>query len=180
MVCLGGSCSLARCSECIARRASSTPRSINLRAMQQKRAARRCGTCIEKLGCSNLRARDREVAHRIIGCTPWATRCGSHSGAAATRACRLDVARLTRRRRRSEADHTLDAYRVHIQCGDKRSGGPCLSYWCMVPGVCMRELQADGIKCIVLTSGTLSPLESFAHELVRIAALRRGSLLPVI
>lgn len=49
----------------------------------------------------------------------------------------------------------------------------------MVPGVCMRELQADGIKCIVLTSGTLSPLESFAHELVRIDALRRGSLLAV-
>lgn len=45
-----------------------------------------------KLGCSNSRAHDREVAHRIIDCTPWATRCGSHSGAAATRACKLDVA----------------------------------------------------------------------------------------
>ena len=68
---------------------------------------------------------------------------------------------------RSEADGTLEAYRVRIQPGDKRSGGPCLSYWCMVPGVCMRELQAEGVKSIVLTSGTLSPLESFAHELVR-------------
>ncbi len=31
----------------------------------------------------------------------------------------------------------------------------------------MRELQAEGVKSIVLTSGTLSPMESFAHELVR-------------
>jgi regulator of telomere elongation helicase 1 len=69
--------------------------------------------------------------------------------------------------RRSEADKTLDAYRVHIQPGDKRTGGPCLSFWCMVPGVTMRELQAEGVKSIVLTSGTLSPMESFAHELVR-------------
>ena len=68
--------------------------------------------------------------------------------------------------RRSKTDGTLDAYRVHIQPGDKRTGGSCLSYWCMVPGVCMRELQAEGVRSIVLTSGTLSPMESFAHELV--------------
>lgn len=68
--------------------------------------------------------------------------------------------------RRSKSDGTLDAYRVHIQPGDKRTGGSCLSYWCMVPGVCMRELQAEGVRSIVLTSGTLSPMESFAHELV--------------
>jgi hypothetical protein len=37
----------------------------------------------------------------------------------------------------------------------------------MVPGVCMRALESFGVRSIVLTSGTLSPLESFAHELVR-------------
>ena len=38
----------------------------------------------------------------------------------------------------------------------------------MVPGVCMRELHTEGVRSIVLTSGTLSPMESFAHELVRL------------
>lgn len=84
------------------------------------------------------------------------------------------VACVTMCTRRSEADKTLDAYRVHIQPGDKRTGGPCLSYWCMVPGVTMRELQAEGVKSIVLTSGTLSPMESFAHELVRCSRAPRA------
>lgn len=42
---------------------------------------------------------------------------------------------------------------------------PTLSYWCFEPGVAMRALQALKIRCVLLTSGTLSPLESFAHEL---------------
>jgi DNA repair helicase Rad3 len=37
--------------------------------------------------------------------------------------------------------------------------------WCFNPGFCFNELQSLGIRCIILTSGTLSPIRSFANEL---------------
>jgi len=43
--------------------------------------------------------------------------------------------------------------------------GKTLSYWCFSPGHSMADLLAHGIKCIVLTSGTLSPLASFTAEM---------------
>ncbi len=43
----------------------------------------------------------------------------------------------------------------------------------MLPGVCMLSLEALGVSSILLTSGTLSPMESFAHELVRALRCRR-------
>lgn len=42
---------------------------------------------------------------------------------------------------------------------------PTLSYWCFEPGVAMRSLEALKVRCVLLTSGTLSPLDSFAQEL---------------
>ena len=42
---------------------------------------------------------------------------------------------------------------------------PTLSYWCFQPGMAMRQLVALGVRSVLLTSGTLSPLASFAHEL---------------
>jgi regulator of telomere elongation helicase 1 len=39
-----------------------------------------------------------------------------------------------------------------------------LSYWCFCPGVAMEQLRALGVRSIILTSGTLSPLASFAQE----------------
>ena len=49
-----------------------------------------------------------------------------------------------------------------------RGGGPAvptLSYWCFQPGMAMRALLATGVRSVLLTSGTLSPLASFAAEL---------------
>ncbi|XP_035825693.1 regulator of telomere elongation helicase 1 isoform X2 [Aplysia californica] len=40
-----------------------------------------------------------------------------------------------------------------------------LSYWCFSPGHTMKDLLAHGVKVIILTSGTLSPLDSFAMEM---------------
>ncbi|RUS72888.1 hypothetical protein EGW08_019348 [Elysia chlorotica] len=40
-----------------------------------------------------------------------------------------------------------------------------LSYWCFSPGHTMKDLMAHGVKVIILTSGTLSPLDSFAKEM---------------
>ena len=43
--------------------------------------------------------------------------------------------------------------------------GRTLGYWCCNPGVGMRALAQSGARSIILTSGTLSPLNSFAAEL---------------
>lgn len=40
-----------------------------------------------------------------------------------------------------------------------------LSYWCFSAGVAIEDLFHLGVRNLVLTSGTLSPLESFAAEL---------------
>ena len=40
-----------------------------------------------------------------------------------------------------------------------------LSYWCFSPGYAMSELTEQGVRSVILTSGTLSPLDSFSYEL---------------
>ncbi|KAG0608502.1 hypothetical protein M758_8G111000 [Ceratodon purpureus] len=67
------------------------------------------------------------------------------------------------------------SYKVHIheqsgKDGDKGGGrgakkGRMLSYWCFNPGLAMEEFSKLGVRSIILTSGTLAPLESFAIEL---------------
>lgn len=39
------------------------------------------------------------------------------------------------------------------------------SWWCFNPGLAMTEFAKMGVRSIILTSGTLSPLESCAHEM---------------
>ncbi|OPJ84950.1 regulator of telomere elongation helicase 1 isoform B [Patagioenas fasciata monilis] len=43
--------------------------------------------------------------------------------------------------------------------------GKTLSYWCFSPGYSMHELVRQGVRTIILTSGTLSPLSSFTMEM---------------
>uniref|UniRef100_A0AAQ4QGJ9 Regulator of telomere elongation helicase 1 n=1 Tax=Gasterosteus aculeatus aculeatus TaxID=481459 RepID=A0AAQ4QGJ9_GASAC len=40
-----------------------------------------------------------------------------------------------------------------------------MSYWCFSPGFSMQDLKSQGVRCIILTSGTLSPLSSFTCEM---------------
>jgi regulator of telomere elongation helicase 1 len=40
-----------------------------------------------------------------------------------------------------------------------------LSWWCFNPGIALEEFAKYGVRSIILTSGTLSPLDSFAEEL---------------
>ena len=57
--------------------------------------------------------------------------------------------------------------------GDKRGRGTLdagpkprtLGYWCFHSGAAMRQLKEMGVRSVLLTSGTLSPLSSFADEL---------------
>uniref|UniRef100_A0A3B4Y0Q6 Regulator of telomere elongation helicase 1 n=1 Tax=Seriola lalandi dorsalis TaxID=1841481 RepID=A0A3B4Y0Q6_SERLL len=43
--------------------------------------------------------------------------------------------------------------------------GNILSYWCFSPGFSMQDLVNQGVRSIILTSGTLSPLSSFTSEM---------------
>ena len=45
------------------------------------------------------------------------------------------------------------------------SKGRTLSWWCFNPGFAMEEFSQLGVRSIILTSGTLAPLDSFAVEL---------------
>ncbi|KAK7261835.1 hypothetical protein RIF29_28156 [Crotalaria pallida] len=64
-------------------------------------------------------------------------------------------------------------YRVHVQeveswaaNGSKgKVVSRTLSWWCFNPGIAMEEFPKLGVGSIILTSGTLSPMESFAEEL---------------
>ena len=40
-----------------------------------------------------------------------------------------------------------------------------ISYWCFSSGHAMADLVRQGVRSIILTSGTLSPLNSFSSEL---------------
>ncbi|XP_016057722.1 PREDICTED: regulator of telomere elongation helicase 1 isoform X2 [Miniopterus natalensis] len=46
-----------------------------------------------------------------------------------------------------------------------RKQGKVLSYWCFSPGYSLRELVRQGIRTLLLTSGTLAPVSSFALEM---------------
>jgi regulator of telomere elongation helicase 1 len=66
-------------------------------------------------------------------------------------------------------------YRTHIHmtrpAGNPAFGAPgkqavrTLSWWCFNAGIAMNELSRLMPRCMLLTSGTLSPLDSFAFEL---------------
>ncbi|XP_063003371.1 regulator of telomere elongation helicase 1 [Elgaria multicarinata webbii] len=43
--------------------------------------------------------------------------------------------------------------------------GKVLSYWCFSPGYSMQELVRQGVRTIILTSGTLFPISSFTMEM---------------
>ncbi|XP_027167698.1 regulator of telomere elongation helicase 1 homolog isoform X1 [Coffea eugenioides] len=86
--------------------------------------------------------------------------------------CRLesmgDIFKLIFRDNYSHANN----YRVHVQEVEgstldafKGKTSRILSWWCFNPGIAMEEFSRFGVRSIVLTSGTLSPMDSFAEEL---------------
>ncbi|CAJ2661269.1 unnamed protein product [Trifolium pratense] len=61
-------------------------------------------------------------------------------------------------------------YRVHVKEAEAWSangskGSRTLSWWCFNPGIALEVFAKFGVGSIILTSGTLSPLDSFAGEL---------------
>jgi len=56
-----------------------------------------------------------------------------------------------------------NCYKVHIKADNIR--GRTLCYWCLSPGYSMQDLLAEGARCIILTSGTLSPISTFKEDM---------------
>jgi Rad3-related DNA helicase len=50
-------------------------------------------------------------------------------------------------------------------CSSHFSGPKKLHYWCLSPGFAMRQLCMQNTRSILLTSGTLSPIDSFKTQL---------------
>ena len=66
----------------------------------------------------------------------------------------------------SSVSHThRDAGLFDSKVRRPQSVGRILSYWCFNPGVSMSDLAKIGVRSLLLTSGTLSPMDSFALEL---------------
>ncbi|KAK9722683.1 DEAD 2 [Popillia japonica] len=60
-----------------------------------------------------------------------------------------------------EAKKTTDGW---LSKASKKAGR-VISYWCFSPGFGMSMLLRQGIKCLILTSGTLAPLQPLISEL---------------
>ncbi|KAJ8773449.1 hypothetical protein K2173_004279 [Erythroxylum novogranatense] len=88
-------------------------------------------------------------------------------------ACRLEsIGDMLRIIFRDKSNSHARYYRVHVQEIEANSVNSLkgkvsrmLSWWCFNPGIAMEEFSKLGVGSIILTSGTLSPLDSFAHEL---------------
>ncbi|XP_047221537.1 regulator of telomere elongation helicase 1 isoform X3 [Girardinichthys multiradiatus] len=67
--------------------------------------------------------------------------------------------------------HRENSYQKKKQTSDlwsassSKKQGNILSYWCFSPGFSMQDLVNQRVRCIILTSGTLSPLTSFTSEM---------------
>ncbi|XP_038718615.1 regulator of telomere elongation helicase 1 homolog isoform X1 [Tripterygium wilfordii] len=73
---------------------------------------------------------------------------------------------------RDKGNAHANSYRVHVQeveanAADALKGkaSRTLSWWCFNPGIALEAFSRMGVGSIILTSGTLSPLDSFAQEL---------------
>ncbi|KAM1822970.1 hypothetical protein ACFX13_025632 [Malus domestica] len=88
-------------------------------------------------------------------------------------ACRLEsISDMLNIIFRDKDNNHAKSYRVHVQeveasaiDGLKGKASRTLSWWCFHPGIAMEEFARIGVGSIILTSGTLSPLDSFAQEL---------------
>ena len=65
-----------------------------------------------------------------------------------------------------KAERVPYKFHVHMeQDPSTKKKMPTLSYWCFDPGLAMQELSRTNVRSILLTSGTLAPLDTLASEL---------------
>jgi regulator of telomere elongation helicase 1 len=128
----------------------------------------------------------RAVSDAMLAVCQWSAARDAFGGGGAARTFALDSFRtfLERvfRTPPEKVSSLVRYYKVVIHSPpddavDARSGAPLrrgktLSYWCFSPGAVMSELADLGVRSIVLASGTLSPLDSYAAELAVPFAVR--------
>ncbi|KAI3863649.1 hypothetical protein MKW92_053648 [Papaver armeniacum] len=124
---------------------------------------------------SNMLIDTIENASLLLEDAESATESGSNTNKQkSTTACRLESMSdiLKTIFNNGEMAHSK-SYRVHVQeveaYGSEsvkaKKTSRTLSWWCFNPGITMVEFSKLGVGSIILTSGTLSPLDSFAQEL---------------
>jgi hypothetical protein len=65
----------------------------------------------------------------------------------------------------------VEDYRVFLKEDAPQRGASAkknpriLNYWCFSPGAAMEDLKALGVRSLILTSGTLSPMEAFKEDM---------------
>uniref|UniRef100_A0A4W3ISN1 Regulator of telomere elongation helicase 1 n=1 Tax=Callorhinchus milii TaxID=7868 RepID=A0A4W3ISN1_CALMI len=64
-----------------------------------------------------------------------------------------------------DLESAIDSIQLPSNGSGVTKPGSILSYWCFCPGYSMAELMRQGVRSIILTSGTLSPLSSFTLEM---------------
>ncbi|GAY51226.1 hypothetical protein CUMW_132630 [Citrus unshiu] len=90
-----------------------------------------------------------------------------------TTACRIEsISNILKIIFRDKGTAHSAYYRVHVREADanaadvlKGKASRTLSWWCFNPGIAMQEFSRLEVGSIILTSGTLSPMDSFAQEL---------------
>ncbi|CAN4086784.1 unnamed protein product [Withania somnifera] len=90
-----------------------------------------------------------------------------------SRVCRLEsMGDILQQIFRDDGNRHAQYYRVHVQevqgsgmDSFKGTASRTLSWWCFNPGIAMEQFSRLGVGSIILTSGTLSPMDSFAEEL---------------
>ncbi len=61
------------------------------------------------------------------------------------------------------AEQVATHYRTHVS---ESQTTKTFAYWCFHPGIALRVLRTQHrVRCVLLASGTLSPMDSFASEL---------------
>ncbi|KAJ0256732.1 Regulator of telomere elongation helicase 1 [Hirschfeldia incana] len=116
-----------------------------------------------------------ETAPNLIGILEEATvlldeeklRTGTNAG------CKLElIVDMLKLIFRENGSSHADVYRVHVQEHEQNSSdmikgkvSRTLSWWCFNPGITMQDIAKKGVGTIILTSGTLSPMDSLAQEL---------------
>ncbi|KAJ8553380.1 hypothetical protein K7X08_024058 [Anisodus acutangulus] len=98
---------------------------------------------------------------------------GGKTNKAKSTVCRLEsMGDILQQIFRDDGNPHAQYYRVHVQevqgsgiDSFKGKASRTLSWWCFNPGIAMEQFSRLGVGSIILTSGTLSPMDSFAEEL---------------
>ncbi|KAM5245935.1 regulator of telomere elongation helicase 1 [Ctenodactylus gundi] len=116
--------------------------------------AGRAGVFINTTGLQKL----TDIVQIVFGAEPSKDSSGSMVGPGISQYYKVHIHPDTGHQR---AAQRLDAWSSTAS----RKQGKVLSYWCFSPGHSMRDLVHQGVHTIILTSGTLAPLSSFALEM---------------